>query len=333
MACTLMAATLAAAATDAHAAEQVSTDLKRIFSGHAPKTVHELREMESHIQKLAKKVTKATVHVRLGPAHGSGVIVSRDGTILTAAHVAGRPGQEAKVILADKREVRGVSLGLHFQLDAGMIRISEPGEWPHLEMAEPKTLSTGEWCAATGHPGGYDRDRSPVFRLGRILAHGDNTLIRTDCQLIGGDSGGPLVDMYGAVIGIHSRIGSNLANNQHVPISAYLDHWDRLVSGDTLGLEGDDARLPRIGAPWMGVKALDGETSTKVSSVTRDSPADRAGVRVGDVVTHFDGRPIDSFVELSKFVRLHKPGDRIGLRVRRNGESIRLRVTLGQKDL
>lgn len=303
------------------AAEQVSRNLSRIFSGTSPKTVADLREMEDHIQKLAKKVTKATVHVRLGPAHGSGVIVSSDGYVLTAAHVAGRPGQEATVILADGEKVRGISLGLHFKLDAGMIKITDPlDDLPFLMMAEPLNVSRGEWCAATGHPGGHEEGRSPVFRVGRILDHGPNKLIRTDCQLIGGDSGGPLVDMYGEVIGVHSRIGSNLANNQHVPVSAYLDHWNRLVSGETLG----------IGSPWMGVRSQNGSSSTKVSSVIAGSPAEQAGIQTGDIITHFDGKRIDSFRELSNLVQTHTVGDQIRITVRRDNQPMSMQVTLGQ---
>ena len=305
----------------AFSAEKVSRNLSDIFSGRSPKTVDDLREMETHLQKLAKKVTRATVHVRLGPAHGSGVIVSKDGYVLTAAHVAGRPGQEASIILANGELVKGISLGLHFKLDAGMIKISDPGEWNFLMMAEPLNVSRGEWCAATGHPGGYEQGRSPVFRVGRILDHGRGKLLRTDCQLIGGDSGGPLVNMYGEVIGIHSRIGSNLANNQHVPVSAYLDHWNQLVSGETLG----------IGSPWMGVKAE--PNSTKVSSVVAGSPAEKAGIRSGDIITHFDGQRIDSFRDLSDLVQLHAVGDQVRIRIERNREPVPMLVTIGQKGL
>ena len=196
-------------------------------------------------------------------------------------------------------------------------------------MAQPQDLATGQWCAATGHPGGYEPDRTPVFRLGRILAHGDNKLIRTDCQLIGGDSGGPLVDMYGDVIGIHSRIGSNLANNQHVPISAYLDHWNQLVSSDTLGIDPPEPIQISVRTPWMGVKAANGASSATVSSVTKDSPAEKAGIRVGDVITHFDGTKIETFKELRNLVQSRKPGDRAGVRVRRGDETIQMRVRIG----
>ena len=303
-------------------AEQVSRNLSKIFAGKAPKTTADLREMQNHLQKLAKKVNETTVHLRLGPAHGSGVIVSRDGMILTAAHVAGQPGRRATIILSDGSIVHGKSLGLHYKLDAGMVKITDEGSWPHLNMADSGEVSNGQWCAATGHPGGFEADRSPVFRVGRILEHGKDKLIRTDCQLIGGDSGGPLVNMYGEVIGIHSRIGSNLANNQHVPIGAYLDHWNQLVSGETLGL-----------GSWMGVVGTVGKNSATVSSVHEDSPAEKAGIRVGDVITHFDGKSVETFKELKGLVQLRQPGERVSIRVRRDDEVIKIRVKLGQRGL
>jgi S1-C subfamily serine protease len=108
-----------------------------------------------------------------------------------------------------------------------------------------------------------------------------------------------------------------------VPISAYLDHWQQLASGETLGL----------GAPWMGVRAADGENSATVSSIHAGSPAEQAGVHVGDIITHFDGQSVQTFKELKELVQLHKPGDQIGIRIRRGEETILMRVKLGQRGL
>src|SRR5438876_11640505 len=98
-------------------------------------------------------------------------------------------------------------------------------------MGKSDELTKGEWCLATGHPRGYKPGRTPPVRLGRDLTFG-NTIIKTDCTLVGGDSGGPLFDMQGRVIGIHSRIGQTLAQNMHVPVDTYRETWDRLVKGD-----------------------------------------------------------------------------------------------------
>lgn len=318
--CFLLAGILAVA-NSGLAADEVPTNLKHVLEGRAPRTVAELKAMQSHVRNMAKKVVAATVAVQLGPAHGSGVIVSSDGYVLTAAHVAGRPGKRARIIMSDGRVVHGESLGLHLKLDAGLIKISDEGTWPHLKMAHSSQLSVGQWCAGTGHPGGYEPGRSPVFRLGRILARGEGKLIRTDCQLIGGDSGGPLVDLRGEVVGIHSRIGSSLANNQHVPISAYLDHWDQLVSGEELGL----------GQPWIGVVSEIGLKSATITRVHEGSPADKAGIEIGDTITSFDGKKVGAMSELIELVLTKKPGDEVRVTVIRGGKKIKIGVTIGQR--
>ena len=299
--------------------EGTTTDrMKKIFDGSAPRNAAELKVMQGHMQRLAEKVIASTVAVRLGPAHGSGVIVSQDGYVLTAAHVAGQPGTRAKVILSDGRKLSGKSLGMHASLDAGMIRINEDGSWPFLKMSEADVM-VGQWCIATGHPGGYDPARSTVFRVGRILSRGK--LLRTDCQLVGGDSGGPLVNMYGRVIGVHSRIGNNLANNQHVPISAYHDHWESLIAGERLGVR-----------PFLGVVAKQGESTAHVGRIHRGSPADAAGIQIGDVVVEFDGHKIRRFTELVDMVRAKEPGDRVELGLTRGEEQLTIVVKLGQQE-
>lgn len=312
--------TLPAVATGAATYEGVTTErMKKIFNGSAPRNVTELKVMQGHMQRLAKKVIASTVAVRLGPAHGSGVIVTEDGYVLTAAHVAGRPGARATIIMPDGRVLTGKSLGMHATLDAGIIQIETPGKWPFLKMSG-KEASVGQWCVATGHPGGYDSDREPVFRAGRILSRGK--LLRTDCQLIGGDSGGPLVNMYGRVIGVHSRIGNNLANNQHVPVSAYRDHWDAMVAGRSLGVR-----------PYLGVIAQRGEERAQIGKIKSGSPAEKAGVQIGDIVVAFDGQKVRRFAELVDMVRGREPGDRVELALERGDEAFTIDVTLGQQEL
>jgi serine protease Do len=148
-------------------------------------------------------------------------------------------------------------------------------------------------------------------------------LIRTDCQLIGGDSGGPLVDLHGEVIGIHSRIGSSLANNQHVPIAAYLDHWDQLVSGVELGLV----------QPWIGVVSKNGFDSATITEIRKGSPADKAGIRVGDTITSFDGKQVRSMSELKELVLTQNPGDEVRITVMRGNKKLGIGVTVGQRGL
>ena len=128
-------------------------------------------------------------------------------------------------------------------VDAGMIQITSPRRkdargrkkpWPYVKIGESTTLKAGHWCLALGHPGGYQLDRLPVLRLGRILAARANLLV-SDCTLVGGDSGGPLIDLDGKVIGIHSRIGGSLTANVHVPIEQFRQGWKRMAKAEVWG--------------------------------------------------------------------------------------------------
>ncbi|MEJ5340546.1 MAG: trypsin-like peptidase domain-containing protein [Thermogutta sp.] len=197
----------------------------------APKDIGQLRDLQRQVAELIEKLKPCIVAVRIGNTQGSGVIVTEDGYVLTAGHVVGEPHQSCELIFADGKRVKGETLGRYQDADAGLIKITEAGPWPHAEMGVSKELPEGAWVAALGHPLGYISGRPPVARLGRVLRNRD-TFIRTDCPLVGGDSGGPLVDLTGKVVGIHSRIAGPTTMNYHVPVDVFRSNWDRLAKGE-----------------------------------------------------------------------------------------------------
>jgi serine protease Do len=308
-------------AADESAASAV--DLERIFAGGEPKSAAELRAMEKHQQELAKKLIPCTVGIVVGPAHGSGVIVSEDGYVLTAAHVAGKPNRKATFILPDGRRAQGKTLGLYRTLDAGLMKITEEGPWPFAEKAEPDGIDVGGWCVATGHPGGFKEGRKPVVRIGRILLK-DKFAITTDCTLVGGDSGGPLFDMSGKVIGINSRIGRFLTANMHVPIAAYDEAWDRLVKGEAWG------HFPGTG-PFIGVQGDPTSDAAKVARVLPKGPAQKAGIKPGDVIIRYGEKQITDFASLQMCVNDSQPGDKVTLEVRRGEKTVKLELVVGKR--
>ena len=280
--------------------------------------------MQQHQQQLCNKVTACTVGIVIGSSHGSGVIVSEDGYVLTAAHVAGSPSRRAKVILPDGREVSGKSLGQYRTLDAGLMKIETPGSYPYAELAKSDEVKVGQWCLAAGHPGGFEAGRKPVVRIGRVL-NKDTSAITTDCTLVGGDSGGPLFDMEGHVLGINSRIGRFMTVNLHVPIAAYHETWDRLVKGDAWGhfLMGD---------PYLGVQGEPDSKAATISHVIPGSAADKAGVKPGDVIAKYNGREVDDFASLQGRVGESHPGEKVTLEVLRDGKRLQLDVMMGERD-
>ncbi len=199
-----------------------------------PENVDDLRAIEKRVQAVVAKVTPAVVGVRVGAAQGSGVIIDKDGTVLTAGHVSGLPGRDAQIILPDGKKLKAKTLGQNKGIDSGMLKITDEGDWPAVEMGKSSDLKPGQWVVAIGHPGGYRSNRTPVVRVGRILTV-NKFLIRTDCTLVGGDSGGPLFDMEGRVIGIHSRIGGAITENVHVPVDTYRETYAKLAKGESWG--------------------------------------------------------------------------------------------------
>ena len=321
------AATKASAAKAAQAAtaDAISQSLRLVLNGAAPSGVSDLRAMQGHVRKLFEQVKKCTVGVQVGPAWGSGVIVSKDGYVLTAAHVAGQPNRECKVTLADGSEVDGRTLGLFRTLDAGLMKITKPGDYAFATLGDSNELREGQWCIAMGHPGGYQSERGAVLRLGRVL-HVDDEAITTDCTLVGGDSGGPLFDMDGHVIGINSRIAERLVHNMHVPVNAFNANgaWDRMTKGQMWG------HLPGH-APYLGAVGDPDSKFAKIASVKPKSPAERYGLQIGDIVTAFDDREIRDFAALKQAVDDCQPNESVVLKIRRGDELMTKRVRLDRR--
>lgn len=302
-----------------------STQLARVLRGRAPADLEELKALQDRIRDLTGDILASTVAIQVGRANGSGVIVSKDGYVLTAAHVAGTPRQAAMVWLSDGSVKRGITLGLNQELDAGMIKITEPGDWPFAPLGQSSQLKAGQWCLATGHPGGFDGSRrSPVLRWGRVLKT-DRSAILTDCTLVGGDSGGPLFDMNGRVVGIHSRIGKNLTINVHVPVDPYRSSWNRLVRGEVWGM------LDPGQQGWLGVTEDDKSSNAKILRVVEGSPAKLAGLLPGDVVIRVNKAPIDSFGDLQSEIRQYRPDDEVRLLVLRGEDKLPLDLRLGKR--
>lgn len=296
--------------------------------GAAPIDIGELLDMQRHVQAVAKRVIPTTVALRVGQAHGSGVIIDADGYVLTAAHVAGAPNRTAQIRLHDGRLVYGTTLGVYRTKDAGLIKIKgDDATWQFSPMGNSAQLEGGHWCVATGHPGGFQDGRPPVFRLGRVLKREDDA-ITTDCTLIGGDSGGPLFDMQGRVIGIHSRIGKPLVQNLHVPVNAYRTTWKRLVSGDAWGqLPGEDQAFE----PFIGVHGIEGSNVARVASVYDNSPAQLAGILPGDVIIRVGRQRVTTFESLQNLIKQHQPGEVVSVKVLRDDAIMDLTLKVGKR--
>lgn len=306
-----------------------AADTAQVLAAKAPANAAELKLIQDQLLKVIDRVMPATVAVEIRGAAGSGVIVNKEGLVLTAAHVVGRAGRKGWVELPDGRRLRGHSLGADHDADAGMMQIDDPPkDLPFVPVSTGPALAAGQWVVTIGQPGGIVADRAPPVRFGRVLFRGDG-LLCTDCELVGGDSGGPLFDMKGEVVGIHSSIGPMVTHNFHVPVTSFQEGWDRLLAGEVWGGHYEDGADPK---PRLGVQGSAEAGNCVITAIFPGMPAERAGLKEGDVITAVDGRPINTFDELQRIVFHKESGDRLKLSVTREGKSLEIVAVLGERE-
>jgi len=211
---------------------ETPTHTKPVF-GSTPASVADLQKIETAVLRQIDHLTECTVGIHIGMAQGSGVIVSPDGLVLTAAHVVGQAGRKGRIITQNGKRYPAKVLGVLQSYDAAVMKITsqKKQKWPHVKFDNGQPVDIGHWCIATGHPRGVIHNRPPVVRLGRIVRM-RKRLLHSDCTLVGGDSGGPLFDLYGNLIGIHSRIGASSEWNYHIPPESFLNHWQQLIGAE-----------------------------------------------------------------------------------------------------
>jgi serine protease Do len=296
-------------------------DLPAAFNKPTPASLADLRSIEQHVKALVARVSPVVVAVEIGDVSGSGVVISADGLVLTAGHVCGRPKRDVVFTFPDGQTARGKTLGAAADDDTGLMRITDPGNWPHAAMGDLQQTRVGDWALALGHPGGFDLKRSLVVRLGRVILLAPG-IVQSDCPISPGDSGGPLFDMHGRVIGVHSAISSSPAENFHVPVTEFYDNWTELVA--SLRGTGQGTRP----LPYIGASFIDETAGCEVSALDENSPAARAGLKVGDVVLKVGGHEVNTSAFLWRWVTESDPGDTINLDIKRGDKRLSFEVKL-----
>jgi len=294
----------------------------------APQTdLATLLRIQTDVQKLLPQVRQALVAIQTGGGTASGVIISADGLLLTAAHVPGGPGKDMRVILEDGSVTTAKSLGLDKTTDAALAQLKQREKpWPFVKLSrEVIQAQPGEWCFALGHPGGFDKSRGPVLRVGKIIKQTANSL-HTDCVLMGGDSGGPLFNFTGEVIGIHSQIWENRDQNVHVSMAPFLRSWEAMQKSQVIKVWG-------VGAGgYLGVATvMSDDVELEVADVIDDSPAQKAGVRAGDVILSVNDDAMTDQQQFTATVRSKAAGDTLKIKLRSSGKERELDVKLAQK--
>ena len=264
---------------------------------------------------------------------GSGFILTPDGLVMTNAHVV-EGADEVIVTLTDKREFKAKIVGSDKRTDVALVKIDATG-LPAVKVGDVSRLKAGEWVMAIGSPFGLENTVTAGIVSAKQRDTGDYLpFIQTDVAINPGNSGGPLINMRGEVVGINSQIYSRSGGFMGISFAIPIDEAMRV--SDQLGTAGRVTR-GRIGvqigpvtkdvAESLGLGKAQGALVTGVES---GSPAEKAGVEAGDIITKFEGKPIEKVADLPRLVGNAKPGSKSSLTVFRRGQSKDLAVTIAE---
>ena len=270
------------------------------------------------------------------PTHGmgSGFIISSDGIILTNAHVV-RDAREVTVKLTDRREFRAKVLGSDPKTDVAVLKI-DAKNLPVVPLAKADNVKVGEWVLAIGSPYGLDNTVTAgvVSAKGRTLPDDQYVpFIQTDVAVNPGNSGGPLFNARGEVVGINSQIYSQTGGYQGlsfaIPIEVATTVANQIVATGKVEHAKLGVTVQEVGQDIADSFKLATPEGALVANVERGGPADKAGLKAGDVVRSMNGKKVVSSIDLPAMVGLTKPGSTVKLEVWRQGKLIALDAKLG----
>jgi serine protease Do len=282
-------------------------------------------------------------------AGGTGFIISADGYILTNNHVV-QDADQITVVMLDRREFRAEIVGRDPTTDVAVIRIDGRG-LPVVRTGNPQETRVGEWVLAIGNPLGLDftvtagivsakgRDIRIIGQSLRgeeqLAGYAVESFIQTDAAINPGNSGGPLVNIRGEVVGVNSAIASETGLSQGYGFAIPIDLASRVAD--------DLIRYGRVRRAILGVQIQDVTVEdaevfrlpTVAGAVVQqfsmpNAPAERAGLRQGDVIVAVNGMPVNRINELQRLIASQRPGDRVTLEVVRYGDRLSIAVPLAE---
>ncbi|MDH7500087.1 MAG: DegQ family serine endoprotease [candidate division NC10 bacterium] len=264
---------------------------------------------------------------------GSGVLINKQGYILTNNHVV-ENAKEIKVTLFSGKEFPAQVIGRDKKTDLALIKIDAKEDFPVAPLGDSDRLRVGEWVLAIGNPFGLAETVTAgiVSAKGRVIGAGPyDDFIQTDASINPGNSGGPLFNFWGEVVGINTAIvaagqgiGFAIPINMAKEILPQLKEKGQVTRG-WLGV-GIQRITPQL-AKSFGLKE---EGGVLVSQVFKDSPAERAGIKQGDVILEFDGKVTKEIGELSRTVATSPVGKSVTLKIFREGKTLTLQAKIAE---
>ncbi len=266
---------------------------------------------------------------------GSGFIISNDGYVITNHHVVSN-ADEIIVKLKDRRELEAKLIGSDESTDIALLKV-EAKNLPVIKIGSTEKLKVGEWVLAIGSPFGFEQSVTAgiVSAKGRSLPGGNYVpFIQTDVAINPGNSGGPLFNMDGEVVGVNSQIysrsGGYMGLSFAIPMDVAMNVVEQIKS------------TGKVARGWLGVQIqdvtrelaesfdMDRPHGALVARVVEESPAADADIEIGDIVVEFDGKIIDTSAELPPVVGLTPVGEKVKVKIIRNGRKKTIRVKVGE---
>jgi len=267
---------------------------------------------------------------------GSGFIIGSDGSIVTNAHVIDN-AKKIIVKLSDKREFEAKVLGKDPKTDVAVIKIDSNESLPTADLGDSEQLEVGEWVMAVGNPFGLDNSVTSgiVSAKGRHIGAGPyDNFIQTDTPINPGNSGGPLVNLRGQVVGINMAIVSQTGGNVGIGFATPINLIKELLP--ELEAKG------KVTRGWMGLAiqevtpdladafGLQKPHGALVAKVLTGGPADLGGIKVGDVITEYDGQQVKEASDFPLMVARTQVNKEVQVKVLREGKNVPFSVTVGE---
>ncbi|GAB6158951.1 trypsin-like peptidase domain-containing protein [Desulfotomaculum varum] len=257
---------------------------------------------------------------------GSGFIVSEDGYIVTNYHVI-EGASQIQVTLASNKQYQAKVEGFDQELDLAVLKINPDDKLPTLKFGSSESIESGDWVIAIGNPYGLDHTVTVgvISAKGRPVNIGDRrfrNLLQTDASINPGNSGGPLLNLNGEVVGVNTAVNASAQGiGFAIPSSTVKSVYSQLITKGT------------VAHPYLGVNiqpSVD-QRGVTVVGVVPDSPAMAAGLKPGDVILQFNGKPLTTPQDLIDAVDQSRPGQKVTLLVVRSGQSRELQAIIGDK--
>ena len=298
-------------------------------AGQAPVAAASVPSGEEPAAAVAKALLPTVVEIRHDSGVGSGFIYDKNGYIMTAAHVVDGV-DEVEIRLYDGTKLKGKVVGTDDLNDVGVVKVDRTG-LAAAPLAIGQDVEVGQLAIAIGSPFGLNETVTAgiISSTDRVLDDG-REVIQTDAPINPGNSGGVLADRRGRVIGINSAIrpasdgsNGNVGIGFAVPIDLAAKSAEAIVQGKPIqtGYLGVTPSLTTAG----------GQNGALIQEVAPNSPAAKAGLRPGDLVTTIDGKPVENYSEMVASIRSHQPGDKVTLGVTRGGNETTITATLTQR--